>query len=328
MRPARSAPDADFSREVLEELYSYPRKSRPIAWLLWLFLGWAGGHRFYLNREFTGLAMLITGGGALAWWGVDAFFLDRMLRAYNHDQALRRAEGRPPRELDAMPPLNSSELAEDPEWVSTWREWGVLRRGLRLAGDIVVLLVATIALGALMGEAEGALEAGVAVLLLAGLTAMGAGPDWLDDVPGLRGLQRWVHQLRLFYRYNPPGSPVLFLLRPVLGLVTAPFRARPRVEVRLYVELGAVFTGIFLLLEVIPEIVLPALLPGQSVQIGAFLAGWVGEVISTFVFVYAFATPVGAVLTRHLLLRRTHTLPRSLAGLILVVLALGMLGAL
>ena len=324
--PAAARQDADFSRKVLRELYSYPRKRRAVAWLLWLFLGWAGAHRFYLNREFTGLAMLFTGGGVLLWWGVDAFLVDRMVLGYNNDQALRKVEGRPPRELDAMPPLDDVVLDRTPEWVERWRSRGVVRRGLRLAGDVLVLLVAASALGGLIGEAEGALEAGVAVLLLVGLTAMGSGPDWIDDIPGVRGLPRWSHQLRLFYRYNPPGSPLLLLFRPVTGAVTAPFRAKARAEVRLYVELGAIFTAFFLLLEVVPEIVVPAILPGRSVALGSFVAGWVGEVFLTFFFVYAFATPVGAVLTRHLLIERTHTVPRLLCGLTAVMLFLGWLG--
>ena len=286
--PAAARQDADFSRKVLRELYSYPRKRRAVAWLLWLFLGWAGAHRFYLNREFTGLAMLFTGGGVLLWWGVDAFLVDRMVLGYNNDQALRKVEGRPPRELDAMPPLDDVVLDRTPEWVERWRSRGVVRRGLRLAGDVLVLLVAASALGGLIGEAEGALEAGVAVLLLVALTAMGSGPDWIDDIPGVRGLPRWSHQLRLFYRYNPPGF--------------------------------------FLLLEVVPEIVVPAILPGRSVALGSFVAGWVGEVFLTFFFVYAFATPVGAVLTRHLLIERTHTVPRLLCGLTAVMLFLGWLG--
>lgn len=318
--------DADFSRQVLRELYAYPRKSRPVAWLLWLFVGWAGGHRFYLNREFSGLAMLFTGGGALIWWGADAFLVDRMVLSYNSDQALRKAEGRPARELDAMPPLDAVVEGGVPEWVREWRSQGTLRRWLLSAGDLLVLVVAGLGLGAMVGRTEGALEAGVAVLLLAGLTAMGSGPDWLDDVPAVRGLQRWIHKLRLFYRVNPPGSPLLLLLRPITGAITAPFQARARAEVRLYVELGAVFTALFLLVEIVPEILVPAVLPGREVRLGAFLTGWVGEVFSTFVLVYAFATPVGAVLTRHLLLDETHRAPRVLATLTLVSLALGMLG--
>ncbi len=43
----------------------------------------------------------------------------------------------------------------------------------------------------------------------------------------------------------------------------------------------------------------------------------------TFFVIYAFATPIGAVLTLYLLTRRTHTVPRLLGGLALLFIALG-----
>lgn len=316
--------DADFSREVLEDLYAYPRKRRSVAWLLWLFLGWAGGHRFYLGREFTGLAMLFTGGGALAWWLLDGFLLDRMLLVYNQDQALRKAQGRPPRGLDAMPRLDRLSVAAPPGWALAWRARSGARRSIRFAGDVLVLLVSTSVLGAIAGSVDGAAEAVVAVLLLAALTVMGAGPDWLHDLPVARSLQRWIHRLRLFYRYHPPSGPLLLLVRPVTGMVTAPFRAKSRAEVRLYVELGAAFTTVFLLADVVSELVVPAVVPEGSVQLGAFLTGWVGEVLSTFFLVYAFATPIGAVLNRYLLLEDTQRVPTALAVLTLLGLLPGL----
>ncbi|MDT8369669.1 MAG: hypothetical protein RQ745_10715, partial [Longimicrobiales bacterium] len=80
-------------------------------------------------------------------------------------------------------------------------------------------------------------------------------------------------------------------------------------------ELGALFTAFFLLLEVVPGIVIPAILPSQEVQLGAFMNDWAGEVFMTFFLVYGFATPVGAILNRHLLIERTHTLPRAFCAL-------------
>ena len=165
----------------------------------------------------------------------------------------------------------------------------------------------------------------MAVFVLAGLTAMGSGPDWLDEFPIGRDLQHWSHRLRLFYRYNPPASPLALVVRPVLGLLWAPFRARDRAEVRLYGEFGAAFATIFLLLEVIPGVVIPAVLPGRTVDLSGFVAGWVGQVFSTFFIVYAFATPVGAILVRYLLLERTHRIPRILAVLTLSSIGLGVL---
>jgi len=318
--------DADFSRAVLEQLYSYPHKKRAVAWFLWLFLGWAGAHRFYLNREFTGLAMLFTGGGGLFWWGADGFFVDDMVRKYNTDQELREKEGRPPRELDAMPRLDEIDPDRTPQWVEKWQARGRFQRLLRLSGDVLVLMFVGTILGGLVGDTEGALEAAVAVLLLVGLTAMGSGPDWIEEVAGVRGLPRWNHQLRLFYMHNPPGSPLRLIFRPLTAFVTAPFRSRAKAEARLYVELGAVFTAFFLPLEVVPEIIVPAILPSQSVSLRGFMAGWAGEVFMTFFLVYGFATPVGAILNRHLLIEETHTIPRALCALTALMLVTGALG--
>lgn len=318
--------DPDFSRAVLESLYSYPRKRRSVAWLLWLTLGWAGAHRFYLNREFSGLAMLLTGGGAFIWWALDGFFVDGFVRSYNADQESRKEEGRPPRQLDAMPRLDEITPEREPEWVERWRARGRTRKLMRLSGDALVLVVAGAALGGMIGRTEGALEAGVAVLLLLGLTAFAPGSEWIAEVPGLRGLPRWSHQLRLFYRHNPPGSPLRLIFRPLTAFVTAPFFARARAEARLYVELGAAFTAFFLLLDLIPGIVVPAVLSSRELDVGAFMNDWVDEVFMTFFLVYGFATPVGAIVNRHLLIERTHAIPRALCALTALMLALGALG--
>ncbi len=61
------------------------RKKSPVAtWLLWLFLGEFGAHRFYLGRIGTAIAMLLTLGGLLIWALVDAFLIPGMLRANKH----------------------------------------------------------------------------------------------------------------------------------------------------------------------------------------------------------------------------------------------------
>lgn len=313
MAPEHQAFDPDFSREVLEELYSYPRKRRRVAWLLWLSLGLLGAHRFYLGRDFTGVAMLFTGGGGLLWWMADAVFLERMVREHNEQQDQRERAGLPPVAMDFMPPLRKEILRRTPEWVERWSRRSGGRRGLRLAGDVLVLVVAGWGLGTMVGT-DGALEAVVAVLLLAAMTSLGAGPDWLDDLPLFGTLERWTHRLRLFYYHNEPGSPPMLLLRALVGVLWAPFRAKDRAEVKLYLELGAAFTVGFLALDVFQELVAPAV-SGAPPEVGALLAGWLGETFTTFFLTYAVAAPVGAVLTLHLLVRPTHAVPRILAAL-------------
>jgi hypothetical protein len=41
-------------------LYDANKKSKLVAYLLWLFLGWLGAHRFYTRHIKSGLAMLAT----------------------------------------------------------------------------------------------------------------------------------------------------------------------------------------------------------------------------------------------------------------------------
>lgn len=316
--------DPDFSVQVLEDLYTYRRKRRWVAWLLWGTLGLLGVHRFYLERPFTGVLQLFTGGGVLAWWLIDAGAINRMVREHNREQEAREKTGRPPVEMAGMPPLDERKLDETPDWVKAWHRRGRTRRWLRLGGDLLVLLAAGMALGTMIGE-PGALEAVFAVVVLCGMISLGAGPDWLDDVPGFRALTRWTHRLRLYYYYNEPASPLGLLVRSGLGILWAPFRRKARVEVRLYVELGAGFSAVFLLLDVVPGVLVPLISGAGLPGLGALAGNWLGQVFMTFLLTYLFAAPVGGVLTLYLLTRPRHTLPRILALFTLGAIVMGVL---
>ena len=52
-----------------------PQKSKSTTFLLCYFLGAFGVHRFYLNRVGTGILMLITFGGLMIWWLIDAILI-------------------------------------------------------------------------------------------------------------------------------------------------------------------------------------------------------------------------------------------------------------
>jgi hypothetical protein len=311
---------ADFAEEVLADLYTYPRRRRWVAFVLWLSLGWFGAHRFYLDRPGTALLMLFTGGGALVWWVFDGFRIARMVHSFNEDQALRERVRQPPRQLDFMPPLSRAVLDRPPEWTQRWRDAPRNRYRLRLAGDVMVLLITALLLGLVAGPA-GVYEAVLAIAVLAGLTATGAGAATLHHLPVFRELIRWSHRLRLFYYYNRPGHPLALLFRPITATILAPFRRRDRAEVRLYLQLGIVFTALFLLLDLGQAIAADG--PGALAPASLFRL-WVGEVSVTFLVIYSFATPIGAVLTLHLLMSRTHTLPRVLSALVIVAMITGM----
>jgi hypothetical protein len=317
--------DADFAHRVLRDLYSYPRKNRMLAWGLLIVFGWAGAHRFYIGRTGTGLLMLFTGGGALIWWIVDGFHLNRMLAAHDAEQARRERDGQPPLQLDFMPPLAVDVLGEPPPWTTKWVRRSGMRQKLRVAGDIVVLIIVGLILGSLAGVRGGeeAMFAAAAVILV---TLMGGHVGRLDQVPLARGLIHWSHRLRLFYYYNRPGSPPALLIRPFTGVILAPFRRRARAEAMLYIHVGAVFTVIFLLLDIIEDVGAPLLDMGIAAIAPTRLLGLLfREAFMTFLLIFALVTPIGAILNLHILTQRTHTLPRILGGIALVAIALGLL---
>jgi hypothetical protein len=140
------------------------------------------------------------------------------------------------------------------------------------------------------------------VLALIAITVLGA--RWDPTLPLLGELDRWSHRLRLYYRFNDPGGPLSLMVRPLVGPVTAWFRKRARAEVRLYLQLGAVFTIGFTLIDLVQA------WGADGFQASALL----GDLFVTFFTVYAFATPIGAVLTTHLMLDRRDEIVWALSG--------------
>lgn len=58
-------------------------KSNVVAWLLWLFLGTVGAHRYYLGKTKSAIAMTLTLGGVGIWTLIDLFFVSKMIREAN-----------------------------------------------------------------------------------------------------------------------------------------------------------------------------------------------------------------------------------------------------
>lgn len=301
----------DFSRSVLEDVYRYRDKRLDVTWALWLVTGLLGGHRFYLGKTGTGLLMLVTGGGAGLWWLVDALLVGRMVGEHNRMQARREKAAMPPVGMEFMPAMPTDrDLEGEPEWAD-------LRKGrVRLAGDAFVLLIAGWALGAVTAS-RGDFEALAAVLALIAITVFGA--RWDPTLPLLSDLDRWSHRLRLYYRFNDPGGPLSLMFRPLVGPLTAWFRKKARAEVRLYLQLGAVFTIGFTLLD------LAQVAYSTEGGLGFDVQPLIGDLFVTFFSVYAFATPIGATLTTHLLLERRDEVVWVLSGLTVVAIGMGML---
>lgn len=306
----QSPRDADFSRAVLEDLYRYPLKRIEVAFVLWALTGLFGGHRFYLDRPATALAMALSGGGGLIWWIVDGFYIRAMVDTFNADQTERKRTGQSPKALSFMPPIHGLVLPPSPGWIH--------KRGgrARLYGDLIVLVLAGICVGAL-ASSSGNFEPVIAIIALSAITLLGARWDALATVPVLRSFDRWSHRLRLYYYMNDPGGPLTLFFRPLVGLVSAPFRKRARAEAWLYLQVGLWFTIIFTGLDIV-----------QAVNIGpggidVHPMDFLGDVAITLVSIYAFAAPIGAILTTHVLLERRDRVVWVLTGITLVAMLFG-----
>ena len=59
------------------------QKSAGTTWILWFFTAGLGGHRFYLGKTGTAVAMLLTLGGLGIWAFIDLFLLNGMIRDTN-----------------------------------------------------------------------------------------------------------------------------------------------------------------------------------------------------------------------------------------------------
>ena len=299
--------DLDFSRAVLDKLYRYPRRRRAFAYPLWLVSGVFGGHRFYLDRTATGLAMLCTGGGALVWWLIDGFLVGRMVRQFNEDQERRKAAGLAPRQLSFMPAKGET-LPPRPYWAAYRSERS------RLVADAFVMVLAGGSLGA-FARGTGKIEPIVAVASLIAITLLGTRWDGLAHLPVLRGFDRWAHRLRLFYYTNDPGPALALLFRQAIAIFMV-FHKRVRAEARLYMQLGISFTLLFGVVDIVEVLGL-----GSS---GGFSPGrMIVGVYQTLFAVYAFAAPIGATLMKHMLLRRSDRVVWLLAALALVFMAGG-----
>jgi len=67
--------------------YPARRKSTGIAFILWLFLGVLGAHRFYLRDYGMGVFYFFTGGGFMIGWLIDLFRISKMVDIYNYRYA-------------------------------------------------------------------------------------------------------------------------------------------------------------------------------------------------------------------------------------------------
>jgi TM2 domain-containing membrane protein YozV len=72
-----------------ELVFQKNEKSKGVAYILWLFFGWLGVHRFYAGKTGSGLAQLLLSlsfvglAVTILWWLVDAFLIPSMINEHN-----------------------------------------------------------------------------------------------------------------------------------------------------------------------------------------------------------------------------------------------------
>lgn len=87
-KPEQSAP-GDVQKLMAFEA---SKKSAGVAYLLWLFLGGIGGHRFYLGHAGVGIGMIVAliaslflaGIPILVWWIIEFFLVPSNVSKANH----------------------------------------------------------------------------------------------------------------------------------------------------------------------------------------------------------------------------------------------------
>ncbi|WP_395344697.1 TM2 domain-containing protein [Ningiella sp. W23] len=283
------SPDPDFSQTVIDELYCPKFKYVPVAFIVGLLFGIFGGHRFYLGKTLSATAMLLTGGGALVWWLIDMFNIKTMVFEHNREEKARNDAGEPPQSLAFLPSKTALIINEPPGWVA--------RRSSksRVYGSLFLLTLIGFILGVISGP-TGTYEPTIILLIfiLASLTA--ARWKLAAKVPIIAALTRWVHKLRLYYYSVDPGNIWVLSLRPIYGVFFAPFSAKARAEVRLYLELGLIFSILFFAANILEISQYASIWTGISLAFAEFL--------QTLIFTYLFVAPVGALLTTQILLSR------------------------
>jgi hypothetical protein len=107
----------------------------------------------------------------------------------------------------------------------------------------------------------------------------------------------------------------------MVGLVSAPFRKRARAEAWLYLQLGVWFTVLFSGLDVLEVVSISA--AGITVHPMDLLV----DAIMTFGSVYAFAAPIGAILTTQVLLEKRDRVVWLLTAATLAAMIFGLRSA-
>ena len=285
------------------EILSYEKKNHFIALLLWLFTGFFGVHRYYLQRIGTGVAMALTGGGFLIWWVIDGFRLKKLVNQFNREQERRQREGLLPIGFGFLPSTQVQLTIEKPAWFKQNRSKTQATVAYLLDLFLLVLLgKVLVTLSLSMGLPQPLLSAVLIILVILLFDQMLP----YFHVPFIHELLHLEFKMRLFYTYNKPGSFFKLLLRPIFGLFAAGFNPRARYEVKLYLE----FSGVFALFILAFKLIYWLTIGGDPLSLSALIE----EFVQVFFVTYAVTGPIGAVMTKHSLIG-THRLKIAAMGL-------------
>lgn len=76
----------------IDMMFEEQRKKKRVAFLLWLFLGWFGVHRFYAGKTRSGIIQLLLSLSVIGfvlvsfwWWLIDAFLVPDMVNEHNRN---------------------------------------------------------------------------------------------------------------------------------------------------------------------------------------------------------------------------------------------------
>ncbi len=291
------------------QLKVYPHKELRITLVLWLLTGVFGGHRFYLERHGTAMLMFISGGGGLFWWIADVFLLKEMVQEFNEEQDRRKAGGLPAVGWEFIPSVDV-DFSSIPPWYKDKKGAAkALGKGMIVA-DVVVLAVFSSYLGDFM-FGRGVFQPAVAALINMIIILFGNRLMPYFHLPIVHEIIHLDYKLRLFYYFNKPGGALNLLFRPIFGLFKAPFDQKVRAEIKIYMEISAVFAAFFLVIDLLVKLF------SASLSFDNLLENLFNKLIRDLIIIYVLVSPICATLTKHLLLGRSRIVLWLLCGITL-----------
>lgn len=311
-RPRTDDVQGLIRQKMATELLRYEKKSFLVTALLWVTTGMLGGHRFYLERIGSGAAMALTGGGFFIWWLIDGLRLPQLVNRFNRMQAQREQQGLPPIGLEFLPSTRLEDLTRQPEWRHDAQL--KMKSSRALAADLGLLAFLGVALAAItqsMGMLEPLVSAVMIILVFVCFDLFLR----YAHLPLIHELLHVEFKLRLFYTHHRPGNALKLFFRPFFGLFTAPFDRQARQEIKLYLEVAGVFAMFLLVIKLL-----------KTISAGGFtgfsLTAWSVDLIKMFLIIYMVTSPIGAVMTKHVLMGAKKTRIILLGTVALAAIAL------